>query len=157
MPGRPACSVKATRHAMTKEEKAIRTSIEDAGKGLELPATPPKDMSTAEKKIYRWLYRNLQENRFLGQLDIETMKEACFIIAGLHTINVEIRNDPTKLTDRDISVMNCAYLLQPGQRWEPWPCPPINRKRTLCLRSWEARRDEKSCISICARRSEGQY
>lgn len=112
MPGRPACSVKATRHAMTKEEKAIRTSIEDAGKGLELPATPPKDMSTAEKKIYRWLYRNLQENRFLGQLDIETMKEACFIIAGLHTINVEIRNDPTKLTDRDICAARKNYFEQ---------------------------------------------
>ncbi|WP_232709001.1 P27 family phage terminase small subunit [Acidaminococcus massiliensis] len=112
MPGRPACSVKATRHAMTKEEKAIRTSIEDAGKGLELPATPPKDMSTAEKRIYRWLYRNLQENRFLGQLDIETMKEACFIIAGLHTINVEIRNDPTKLTDRDICAARKNYFEQ---------------------------------------------
>lgn len=68
MPGRPACSVKATRHAMTKEEKAIRTSIEDTGKGLELPATPPKDMSTAEKKItvgFIGIYKKID---FLGSL-----------------------------------------------------------------------------------------
>lgn len=83
-------SVKLTKAHITNKEREIRTAVEDSIRGDELPPTPPKDLNTDQKKIFKFLYKELSPAKILSRLDLPTLKNACIVIDRLAKIDNKI-------------------------------------------------------------------
>lgn len=102
-------SSKTTRKHLTKEEKAIRVTMEDTLKGEALPSDPPDNFNNRQKEIYRFLYAELAPADVLGKIDIFAIRNACIIIERLEAIDVLIGED---ITDRNLALIRSSYFGQ---------------------------------------------
>lgn len=80
-------SAKLTKSHLTKAEKEIRIGVEEQIKGKSLSATPPQELTDDQKKIYKWLFKELKPAGILSTLDKITMKNACIIIDRLDKVD----------------------------------------------------------------------
>ena len=83
-------AVALSRKHLTREEREIREQTEARLKGEDLQSTPPRELSADQKKIYKWLYKELKPARILSRLDLPTMKNACIVIDRLAKIDIII-------------------------------------------------------------------
>lgn len=68
---------------MTKAERATREAVEDSIRGDSFDGTPPKELTKNQKKIFRWLYAELEPANILSRLDVPTMKNASIVLDRL--------------------------------------------------------------------------
>lgn len=87
MTKRQQTSVKLSKAHLTNAERSIRLAVEEQIKGDDLPATPPKELTADQKKIFKWIHKELQPARILSRLDIPTLKNACIIIDRLAKVD----------------------------------------------------------------------
>lgn len=105
----PKTSSKTTRKHITKEEKAIRVTMEDTLKGAELPSEPPESFNDRQKEIYRFLYNELAPAEVLGTIDIFAIRNACVIIERLEELDKLTAED---ITDRNLALIRNSYFAQ---------------------------------------------
>lgn len=105
----PKTSTKTTKKHVTKEEKAIRVTMEDTLRGEALPSEPPDSFNDRQKEIYSFLYTELEPANVLGKIDIFAIRNACIIIERLEALDVLIAED---ITDRNLSIIRNAYFGQ---------------------------------------------
>ena len=105
----PKTSAQTTRKHITKEEKAIRVTMEDTLKGEDLPSDPPETFNARQKEIYRFLYTELAPARVLGKIDIFAIRNACIIIERLESLDKLISED---ITDRNLAMIRNSYFGQ---------------------------------------------
>lgn len=87
MTQRQQTSVKLTKAHLTNAERSIRLAVEEQIKGDDLSATPPKELTADQKKIYKWIHKELKPAQILSRLDLPTLKNACIIIDRLAKID----------------------------------------------------------------------
>lgn len=108
---RPTTTTIATSsHHFTKEEKAVKYGVEDTLKGNNLSPTPPRRLTPGQKKVYKWLYANLEPSNILSSLDVETMCNASIIIERLQIIDDEINKDTDNIYAKSLLEARRTYF-----------------------------------------------
>ncbi len=105
---RPAKSVNVQQSAMTKEEIADRQAMEEKLK-KKGRLTPPRHLSAAQKKIFKFIVDNLKEADILGKLDIPIIAQTAICIDRLQTIEEKINNKPSLLVEGKIMAAKDKY------------------------------------------------
>lgn len=105
---RPAKSISAKTGQISKEEKQKREAVENSLKGGEVDLTPPRHLSAAQKKIYRFILEQLEESKLLGQLDVFILSRTAITIDRLNVMDKKAKKEP------DI-IYNNNFRLAQGQ------------------------------------------
>ena len=104
---RPAKAISAKTGQISKEEKQKREAIEESligGKDL----TPPRQLTAAQKKIYKFILEQLEESKLLGQLDVFILSRTAITIDRLNQMDKRAKKEP------DI-IYNNNFRLAQGQ------------------------------------------
>ncbi|WP_242978567.1 P27 family phage terminase small subunit [Ruminococcus flavefaciens] len=84
---RPCKNVKLQHdRSLDNDEAALRLSNENKLKGDAAQLRPPKYMTTAQKKIFRYIVKNLEAAEILGNLDVYVLSECSICIDRMQEI-----------------------------------------------------------------------
>lgn len=95
---RPAKSVNCKSSHDTKEEVAIRKNAEKKLRGETDKLKPPDYLTAGQRKIFRYIVKNLEEAEILGNLDIYILSVSAVTIDSLIEIDKAIN------TEKDIVI-----------------------------------------------------
>ena len=104
---RPAKAISAKTGQISKEEKQKREAIEKSLKGGD-DLTPPRHLTAAQKKIYKFILEQLEESKLLGQLDVFILSRTAITIDRLNAMDKRAKKEP------DI-IYNNNFRLAQGQ------------------------------------------
>lgn len=94
---RPAKNTAAqTGHALKAEQQA-RKQIEEITKGSSDKLKPPTYLTTAQKRIFRYIIDQLDESKMLGNLDLFILSKAAVTISQLQDLDKQSNDDPQLL------------------------------------------------------------
>ena len=96
---RPAKAISMKTGAITKEEEAARLETENRLKGKKNKLTPPKYLSEDQKKIFRYIIKELGDADILGNLDIYILTTTAIAVDRLATMEQQINENPDLLLD----------------------------------------------------------
>ena len=106
---RPCKSVNMMSKNLTKEEKEVRLEIEKKLKGNADKIKPSKDLSTRQKKIFKFIVEELKASDILGNVDIYLLEECSIAIDRMQRIEIEINKNEEKMFDSDIRKTKESY------------------------------------------------
>lgn len=106
---RPAMSAKTTAKHLTKEEIAAKTGVEEKLKGKADKLKPPKYLTTAQKKIFKFIIAELESSAVLGNLDIYVITECSISLDRMKEIEGRINSDPSQLTNDKLQQTKDRY------------------------------------------------
>lgn len=106
---RPSMSVKVTSKNLTKEEYRVRQETEDKLRGLADKLKPPKNLTTNQKKIFKFIVNELKASEILGNLDIFIITSCATALDRIQVIETMINDDPEKLLDRALMSSKDKY------------------------------------------------
>lgn len=106
---RPAMSAKTTAKHLTKEEIAAKTGVEEKLKGKADKLKPPKYLTTAQKKIFKFIIAELESSEVLGNLDIYVLTECSISLDRMKEIEGRINSDPSQLTNDKLQQTKDRY------------------------------------------------
>lgn len=101
--GRPAKPAGTGSGTVRKEELEARREAERRLKGKSVKLTPPKDLSDAQKKIYKRIIKLLEDADTLGELDAWILEQTVISIDRLQQINEQINADINKAFDKNVN------------------------------------------------------
>ncbi len=100
--GRPTKNVKFISKNLTKEEIAVRSKTEEKLKGACDKISPPSNLSTKQKKIFKGVVKELQASGILGNLDIPLLVIYAISVERLEHIERLINEDIENLLDKNL-------------------------------------------------------
>ena len=100
---RPAKSVSVSSKHFTSSEKNSRLENEKNLRGDSDKLRPPAYLTAAQKKIFRYIVKNLEASGILGNLDIYVLTECSICIDRMQTIEKQL-NEKNSLDPVLISV-----------------------------------------------------
>ena len=103
---RPCKNVKLQHdRSLDNDEAALRLSNENKLKGDAAQLRPPKYLTTAQKKIFRYIVKNLEAAEILGNLDVYVLSECSICIDRMQDIEAAMnrnnRIDPALVRTKD--------------------------------------------------------
>lgn len=101
MGGRPAKSINLISKNLTPLEREIRTKAEEKLRGSK-KIHPPTYLSADQKKIFRFIVKELEEANILGSLDVYVLASTAISISRLQALERKINEDPGYMFDRDL-------------------------------------------------------
>ena len=107
---RPAMSSKTTAKHLTKEEIAAKSGVEEKLKGEADKLKPPKYLTTAQKKIFKFIIAELEGSDVLGNLDVYVLTECSIALDRMREIESTINEDPTQLGNDKILQTKDRYI-----------------------------------------------
>lgn len=107
--GRPAKSVKTQSRHNTKSEEKERLEIEEKIRGKSDKLKPPKYLNEAQKKIFKWIKRELTESGILSNLDIYILTQFSIAIDRLQAIEMKINDNFELIFDKDLMSSKDKY------------------------------------------------
>lgn len=99
---RPSKSSKLICKNLTKEEKRVRTETEEKLKGATDKITHPRYLTTKQKKIFKYVVKELQASGILGNLDVYVLGILATSIDRLEQIEKMINDDELYLRDKEL-------------------------------------------------------
>lgn len=106
---RPSKSVKVMSKKLTKEEKIIRETTEEALKGGADKITPPKYLNNEQKKIFKRIVEMLKASNILGNSDVYLLSQTAIAINRLQEIEKLINDDIENLRDKELMRAKAEY------------------------------------------------
>ena len=106
---RPAKAVNTKTGTITKEEEAIRKDTEQRLKGKSNRLTPPKFLTEDQKKIFRYIIRELKEADILGNLDVYVLTTTAISIDRLAKMEQQINDNDSLLLDTHFMTAKDKY------------------------------------------------
>jgi P27 family predicted phage terminase small subunit len=106
---RPSKSVKTMSKNLTKEEKMIRVETEERLRGGTDKISPPKHLNARQKKIFKYIVKELEASQILGNLDIYVLSQAAIAIDRLQEIEKMINEDTTRMFDKEVLAAKDKY------------------------------------------------
>lgn len=100
---RPCKSVNTMSKNLTKEEKEKRLKGEKKLKGNADEIKPPSDLTKEQKKIFKYIVKELKESEILGNLDIYILKKCAIAINRIDEIETKINENRKSLVDNNSS------------------------------------------------------
>lgn len=95
--GRPAMSAKTTSKHLSKSEMDAKNGVEEMLKGRSDKLKPPKYLTTQQKKIFRFIVKELEASGTLGNLDIYILTECCIALDRMQGIESSINQEPCNI------------------------------------------------------------
>ena len=96
---RPAISAKTTSKHLTKSEMEAKSNTEEKLKGKTDKLRPPKHLTTAQKKIFKIIVKELEGSEILGNLDVYVLSECSIALDRMQEIDCRINEDPSQLAN----------------------------------------------------------
>lgn len=96
---RPSMSAKTTAKHLTKAEKDAKMSAEDKLRGSADKLKPPKYLSAAQKKIFKFIVSELEGSDILGNLDVYVLSECSIALDRMQEIESRINQDTAQLSN----------------------------------------------------------
>lgn len=96
---RPAMSANVTAKHLTNSEKAIKIETETRLKGNADKLRPPSYFTASQKKIFKFLVKNLESSGILGNLDIYVLTECSISLDRMQSIEIQINEQPELIKD----------------------------------------------------------
>ncbi len=96
--GRPAMSAKTTSKHLTKAETEAKSSTEEKLRGKADKLRPPKYLTTAQKKIFKFIVRELEGSEILGNLDVYVLTECSIALDRMQEIESRINEEFDQIT-----------------------------------------------------------
>lgn len=106
---RPSMSAKTTAKHLTKAEKDAKTNTEDKLRGTTEKLKPPKYLSQAQKKIFKFIVSELKSSDILGNLDIYVLAECSIALDRMQEIESRINQDATQLNNDKLLLTKDRY------------------------------------------------
>ncbi len=95
--GRPAKSAAVTAKHLTDEERKNRLAGEQSLQGENKKVTPPRHLTKEQKKIFKFIVKELENAQILCALDSSVLAQCAVAVDMLRYIDVCISEDPTLL------------------------------------------------------------
>lgn len=83
-------SSKTTAKHLTKSEADIKSSTEEKLRGAGDKLKPPKYLTTPQKKIFKFIVKELEACEILGNLDVYVLTECCIALDRMQEIEKRI-------------------------------------------------------------------
>lgn len=99
---RPSKNVNVLSKKLSKGEIEARTQVEERLKGAADKISPPRHLSTKQKKIFRTVVKELQASGILGNLDVYILGTFAIAIDRLEHIEKMINEKPVLLLDKNL-------------------------------------------------------
>ncbi len=106
---RPAKSTATTSKHLTKAEKKAKQETEEKLKGAADKLSPPDYLRKEQRKIFRYIVRELEASGILGNLDIYVLSACTIAIDRMQEIEKMINEDVTKMQDRTLMAAKDKY------------------------------------------------
>lgn len=106
---RPCKSANVTSGHFSKDEINKRKEVEEKLKGGVSNLKPPAYLSTKQKKIFKYIVKELNNANILGNLDIYILVICSIAIDRLQEIETIINNDSEKLFDKALMSTKDKY------------------------------------------------
>lgn len=106
---RPAMSSKVTSKHLTKAENEAKSSMEEKLRGAGDKLKPPKHLTTAQKKIFKFIVKELESSGILGNLDVYVLTECSIALDRMQEIEARINNDPSQLANDKLQQTKDRY------------------------------------------------
>lgn len=107
---RPCKSVKLlSDYSQTKSELKKRAEVEEKLKGSGKNISPPTYLSTNQKKLFRYIVKELNASEILGSLDIYILSTCCISIDRLQEIEKLINENIEQLFNKDLMSAKDKY------------------------------------------------
>lgn len=106
---RPALSAKVTAKHLTNDEKNTKIKTENKLKGSSDKLRPPPHFTAPQKKIFKFIVKNLESSGILGNLDIYVLTECSICIDRMQTIEKQINENPELLSDSSLIATKDRY------------------------------------------------
>ncbi|MDE7105306.1 MAG: P27 family phage terminase small subunit, partial [Ruminococcus sp.] len=106
---RPAMSAKVTAKHLTNDEKSIKIETENKLKGSSDKLKPPLHLTAPQKKIFKFIVKNLESSGILGNLDVYVLTECSICIDRMQTIERQINENPKLLFDSALIATKDRY------------------------------------------------
>lgn len=94
---------------LTKEEKQIRLETEEKLKGNADKVKPPTWLNKEQKKIFRYIVKELEESEILGNLDIYILTQCAVSIDRLQEIEKLINDDIMAIHEKSLMSAKDKY------------------------------------------------
>lgn len=94
---------------LTKEEKQIRLETEEKLKGNADKIRPPTWLNKEQKKIFRYIVKELEESEILGNLDIYILTQCAVSIDRLQEIEKLINDDIMAIHEKSLMSAKDKY------------------------------------------------
>lgn len=99
MAGRPPKSINTKTGSMTKEEIHARTEIETKLKGDDNNVKPFDYLSKDQKRIFRYLIKEMEASGIIGNLDVYVLNNAAIAIDRLNKLEAQANEDASVMFD----------------------------------------------------------
>lgn len=96
---RPAMSAKTTSKHLTKAEAEVKSSTEEKLRGVGGRLRPPKYLTAAQKKIFRFIVKELEGSEILGNLDVYVLTECSIALDRMQEIESRINQDMSQISN----------------------------------------------------------
>lgn len=96
---RPAISAKTTSKHLTKSEMNAKIGTEEKLKGKADKLRPPKHLTAAQRKIFKFIVKELEGSDILGNLDVYVLTECCIALDRMQDIESRINHDPAQISN----------------------------------------------------------
>ncbi len=106
---RPAMSAAVTAKHLSSAEKEAKTEVETNLRGNADKIKPPSYMTSAQKKIFRFIVHELEESKILGNLDIYVLAECSICIDRMQSIERKINSEPEQLNNSSLMSAKDKY------------------------------------------------
>lgn len=106
---RPALSAKVTAKHLTNDEKNTKIKTENRLKGSSDKLRPPPHLTAPQKKIFKFIVKNLESSGILGNLDVYVISECSICIDRMQTIEKQINENPELLSDSSLIATKDRY------------------------------------------------
>lgn len=107
--GRPAKAVNTMSKHLSKAEMEERKEKEDCFKGKSDKIRPPTYLSASQKKIFRYIVKELEASEILGNLDIYILSTCSIAIDRLKEIETMINGDSELLLSKELMSAKDKY------------------------------------------------
>jgi len=71
--------------------------------------SPPKHLNARQKKIFKYIVKELEASQILGNLDIYVLSQAAIAIDRLQEIEKMINEDTTRMFDKEVLAAKDKY------------------------------------------------
>lgn len=107
--GRPAKAVNTMSKHLSKAEMEERKEKEGCFKGKSDKIRPPTYLSNGQKKIFRYIVKELEASEILGNLDIYILSTCSIAIDRLKEIETMINGDSELLLSKELMSAKDKY------------------------------------------------
>lgn len=106
---RPAMSAKTTAKHLSKSEADTKIKTEERLRGAADKLRPPKHLTSAQKKIFKFIVKELEASSILGNLDVYVLAECSIALDRMQEIEARINEDFENIASQSLMMAKDRY------------------------------------------------